>query len=118
MDPREDLSSATLYDNRFQKHHGVALIQVKKIKSRKALEHLREKHPDVRTVTYEGHEIHTWKARHKKDHEHSMTAALHDNSIIVLSREIPDVMDALDVLDAKRVIVLKEALSVLEERLT
>ena len=100
MDPREDLDGATLYDNQFKKHHGVALIHVKNIDKSRSLDTLREKHPDARTVTYEGHEIHTWQGRHKK-HEHTVTAALYEGSVIVMSRNIPDVMQALDVLDGR-----------------
>ena len=101
MDPRKDLRSMTLYDNRFEKHHGTALIEVQNVDAQKLLTLLRERHPDVRISNYGEHRLYIWKADHGKKKDHFVTGCLYKESILVFSGETANVMVALDVFDGK-----------------
>lgn len=101
MDPSEDLIDVTLYNNDFQKERGVLMVEVAKIDGEKALTHLRRRHPEVRMSTYEGHKLFTWKMRHSKGGQDYVTSTLVDGKTIVLSSELPKVMEAIDVISGK-----------------
>ena len=101
MDPSQDIVDVTLYNGDFKKDRGVILMEVAKIDGEKALAHVREKHPDVRMSTYEGHHLFTWKMPRSKGGQDYITSTLYKGSIIVMSSEMPKVMEALDVLAGK-----------------
>lgn len=101
MDPSKDIVDVTLYNNDFQRDRGVVLIEVSQIDGQKALAHLREKHPEVRMSTYEGNKLYTWKMPHPKGGQEYITSTLVDGSVIVMSSELPKVMEAIDILSGK-----------------
>lgn len=101
MDPSEDLVDVTLYNTDFQRDRGVILIEVAKIDGQKALASLRKKHPEVRMSTYDGNKLFTWKMPHAKGGQDYITSTLVNGSTIVMSSELPKVMEAIDVLSGK-----------------
>ncbi len=101
LDPREDLRSATLFDNGFEKHRGTVLIEVQNVDGQKLLALLRERHPDLRVSSYGEHRLYLWKSDHGRKKDHYITGCLYQGSIMVFSSETPNVMVALDVLDGK-----------------
>ena len=92
MNPSQDLNGATLYDASFQKHRGVAVIQVAQIDADKLLGHLGEKHTDGRVSSYGEHNLYTWEVHRKREKRQFVTGALYKDKTIVISSETAKVM--------------------------
>jgi hypothetical protein len=114
---REDLHGLTFYGNSYERHEGVALLMAD-FDRQKTLEILKDA-PGHRTTQYRDYTLYTWTAdKPKKEgegkkaedkghddgkvkHTFTMTAALHEN-VVVLARDPEKVKKALDVLDDKQ----------------
>jgi hypothetical protein len=103
MDPTRDLSSVTLYDTRFVRHHGVAIVRAKKLDQERLLALLKRKHPDHKTWEHGAHKIYGWTRAKGEKQEHQLTGSFHGRNTIVFGRDVEQVEDALDVLDGKAV---------------
>jgi len=100
MDPSEDILSATLYDTKYEKHHGVLMITVQNADGQKLLARLNEKEPHNRMVEFEGAKLYLWTKGGK--HPHTVCGTLYDNRVMILSRDVIQVTEVLDVLNGKK----------------
>jgi len=102
MDPSEDLLGATMYDTQFKKEHGVAMIRVRQVDGTRLIAKLNEKEPGNRMLEYKKHELYLWTKRcHGK--EMTVCGTLHDNQVMIFSRDPLKVIAALDVLDGRAI---------------
>ena len=100
MDPSEDILSATLYDTKYEKHHGVLMITVQNADGQKLLARLNEKEPDNRMVEFEGAKLYLWTKGGK--HPHTVCGTLYDNRVMIFSRDVLQLTEVLDVLNGKK----------------
>ena len=104
IDPSEDILGATIFDSKFKKHHGVAMIHVRNADGQKLLARLNEKEPENRMVEFGPHKIYLWT----KDHHHggkakyTVCGTLYEDQLMIFSRDLLQVLAVLDVLDGKK----------------
>ncbi|REJ64514.1 MAG: hypothetical protein DWQ31_21540 [Planctomycetota bacterium] len=99
IDLTADLHSVTLYDTRFQRHHGLMQIRTNNLDQGRLLSKLREKHPDAAATDYRGHAIHTWVVGEGRKFAHEMSGCFHGEDTLLLSRDTDVLKRTIEVLD-------------------
>ena len=99
IDMSSDLHSVTLFDTRFQQHHGLIMFQADNLDSQQLVERLTQRHPEIAKADYRGHQLITWTHGEGKRHEHEMTGYLHGGDTLLVSRDIDILKRTVEVLD-------------------
>ena len=78
----------------------MAMIHVRQVDGSRLIAKLNEKEPENRMLEYKNHELYLWtKSHHGK--ETTVCGTLHDNQMMIFSRDPLKVIAALDVLDGR-----------------
>jgi hypothetical protein len=101
FDPTKDLHSVTFYDDRFEAHRGVAMIELDNIDQDKLVAQLAQDKPGHTTTQHAGHTIYTWTEDEGRRHEHQVSGSFYGGRHVVFSRDTDKLANALDVLDDK-----------------
>jgi hypothetical protein len=101
FDPIQDLHSVTFYDDRFESHRGVAMIELDNIDHDKLVAQIAKDKPGYTTTQHAGHTIYTWAEAKGRSHVHQMSGSFYGDRHLVFSRDADKLANALDVLDDK-----------------
>lgn len=101
VDAASDVQSVTLFDTRFQRHHGLMMIRSDKFDRGQLHNKLMEKHPAAVIVEYRGHRVVTWIQAAGKKHEHEVSGCFHSDETLLISRDMDVLKRTLEVLDGK-----------------
>lgn len=101
LNPMKDLLGATVYDTKYGRHNGVALIHLSKSDPKKMVALFEKKHPDHKTTKVGDRTIYSWKVKSRRHGEHGMAGTFANDNTIVLSRSVDEVKNALAVIDGK-----------------
>ena len=101
FDPPKDLHSVTFYDDRFEAHRGVAMIELDNIDHDQLVAQLAQDKPGHTTTQHAGHTIYTWTEAGERRHQHQMSGSFYGGRHVVFSRATDKLANALDVLDGK-----------------
>ncbi len=96
LDPRKDLKGVTVWSTQYEGDVGVAIIYLQNLDRQKLTAFLREKRPEVKTVSEAGHDLYSWNMRcMRKDIE--VTGTFIDDETILIGADRSHVLAALEV---------------------
>ncbi len=101
IDVATDLKSITLFDTRFQRHHGLVMLRAAGLDADKIVASLKQRHEETSEHFYRGHTLYTWLRGKGKKNEHEVTGCLHGDDTVLVSRDVDVLKRTLEVLDGK-----------------
>lgn len=99
IESTSDLHSVTLFDTRFQRHHGLMMIRADNLDLQLMTEKLKQKQSNLSVTEYHGHTLYSWTRAAGKKYEHEVTGCLYQSDTLLVSRDIDVLKRTIEVLD-------------------